>query len=193
MIRQGITWLNLKTEIPEIVYIKNITYIYIHIHILEWPAYFNQNVMSDVLQMLTPSGSGRCGGKDYLYAGDTCLPERHDDTTNKMYPVEHKTLPAPNNSEENEDILGSLKGKWVQYHNLPAASIGPLCWTLTLMSGRKRLQRRGKGQCPPKDLGLAHSPSLVKQLHAHPQQSPRPQPMTDPKYKKKLQIADPHP
>ena len=45
--------------------------------------------------MLTPSGSDRCGGKDYLCAGDAYFPERQDDTTNKMYPVEHETPPQP--------------------------------------------------------------------------------------------------
>ena len=48
--------------------------------------------------MLTPSGSGRCGGKDYLYVGDTYFPETQNDTTNEMYPMEHETLPLPNNS-----------------------------------------------------------------------------------------------
>ena len=51
-----------------------------------------------ILQILTPSGSGRCGGEDYLYAGDAYFAERQDDTTNKMCPMEHKTLPPPNNS-----------------------------------------------------------------------------------------------
>ena len=51
-----------------------------------------------VLQMLTPSASGRCGGEDYLYAGDAYFPERQDNTTNKMYPMEHETLLPPNHS-----------------------------------------------------------------------------------------------
>ena len=48
-----------------------------------------------VLQMSTPSGSGRHGGEDYLYAEDAYFLERQDDTTNKMYPMEHKTPPPP--------------------------------------------------------------------------------------------------
>ena len=48
--------------------------------------------------MLTPSGSGRHGGEDYLYAGDAYFPERQDDTTNKMYPMKHDTLPPPNHN-----------------------------------------------------------------------------------------------
>ena len=42
--------------------------------------------------MSTPSGSGRCGGEYYLYAGDAYFPERQDDTTNKMYPMEHEKM-----------------------------------------------------------------------------------------------------
>ena len=30
--------------------------------------------------------------------GNAYILERQDDTTNKMYPVEHETLPPPNNS-----------------------------------------------------------------------------------------------
>ena len=41
MIKQGITWFTLETEIPEIVYIK----MYFQ-YLSEWPAYFNQNVTS---------------------------------------------------------------------------------------------------------------------------------------------------
>ena len=48
-----------------------------------------------VLQILDPSGSGRCVGEDYLYARDAYFPERLDDTTNKMYPMDHETLPHP--------------------------------------------------------------------------------------------------
>ena len=46
--------------------------------------------------MLTPSGSGRHGGEDYLYAGDAYFSERQNNTSNKMYPVEQG--PPPNNS-----------------------------------------------------------------------------------------------
>ena len=48
---------------------------------------------AQVLQMSTPTGSGRHGGEDYLYAGNTYFLEKQDDTTNKMYPMEHETLP----------------------------------------------------------------------------------------------------
>ena len=37
MIKQGITWFNLETEIPEIVLIEN--------YILEWPAFSSQNAI----------------------------------------------------------------------------------------------------------------------------------------------------
>ena len=57
--------------------------------------------------MLTPSGSGRCRGENYHNEGDTYFQERQNDTANKMYSMEHETLPPPNNSQENEDILGS--------------------------------------------------------------------------------------
>ena len=48
-----------------------------------------------VLQMLTPSGSGRCGGEDYLYAGDVYFPERQDDTTNKCTQWSMRLFPHP--------------------------------------------------------------------------------------------------
>ena len=61
-----------------------------------------------------------------------------------------------------------VDGKWVQYHNSPAANIGPLSWTQTPMSGRKMPWRRERGQYPPKHLGQVQPLNLVKQPHAHP-------------------------
>ena len=54
--------------------------------------------LARVLQMSAPSRSGRCGGENYFYEGDTYILKRQNNTTNKMYPVEHKTPPLPNNN-----------------------------------------------------------------------------------------------
>ena len=56
------------------------------------------NFLHGYFRCQLPVGSGRCGGEDYLYPGDAYFPERQDNTTNKMYPMEHETLPPPNNS-----------------------------------------------------------------------------------------------
>ena len=145
-----------------------------------------------VLQMSTPSGSGRCGGEDYLYAGDTYFPERQDDTTNKMYHVEHETLPPPNHSLKMQAFL-EVEGKMGPIPQPTSNQYRPPQPDTNPNVRKDKAAEKRKGQCQPKDLGLAQSPGLVKQPHTHPQQPPRPQLMTDPKYKKKLQIADPHP
>ena len=51
--------------------------------------------MACLLQMSTSSRSSRHGGENYIYAGDAYLLKRQNNTSNKMYPVEHKTLPSP--------------------------------------------------------------------------------------------------
>ena len=56
---------------------------------------------------------------------------------------------------------------------------------------RTMLWRKGRGQHPQKGLGLAQSPSLVKQLHNHLQLFPKLQPMPNPK--QMLQRIGPHP
>ena len=56
------------------------------------------NFRHGYFQMLNPSGSGRCGGENYLYAGGTYLSKRQNNTINKMHPMEHVTPPSPNNS-----------------------------------------------------------------------------------------------
>ena len=85
-----------------------------------------------------------------------------------------------------------VEGKMGPIPQSTSSHIGPLSWTLTPMSGKRRPQRRGKEQHLPKDLGLTQSPSLVKQLHTHPWQFPRPQPISNVKCQKE-QIIDPHP
>ena len=68
-------------------------------YILEWPVTsMRMQFPTWVLQMQTPSRSGRRGGENYLYAGDAYLLKRQNNTINKMYPVEHKTPSSPNNS-----------------------------------------------------------------------------------------------
>ena len=62
-----------------------------------------------------------------------------------MYPMELKTLPPPNNNQENENHFGKLKENWAQYPNPPVTSIGPLNQTLTAMLGKlTRLQKQEK-------------------------------------------------
>ena len=142
--------------------------------------------------MSTPSGSSRHGGEDYLYAGDAYFQRDRMTQLIKCTPSSMRLCPHPRIAKKMRTFQ-KLKGKWVQYPNPSAASIGPISQTLAPMSGKTRPWRREKGQHPPKDLGLTQTPSLVKQPCPHPWQPPRPQPMTDPKCKKKLQITDPHP
>ena len=45
--------------------------------------------------MSTSSRRGTHEGENYIYARDTYLLKRQNNTTNKMYPMEHKTHPHP--------------------------------------------------------------------------------------------------
>ena len=54
--------------------------------------------------MQTPGIGGWCGSEDYLYAGDTFLGETGN-SANQVHTLEHKTLPAPHNYKENEDLF----------------------------------------------------------------------------------------
>ena len=56
------------------------------------------NFLHGYFRCRLPVRSGRCGGGDYLYAGDTYLLKKQSNTINKMYPMEHKTPSSPNNS-----------------------------------------------------------------------------------------------
>ena len=56
--------------------------------------------------MQTPGRGGGCGSEDYLYAGDTYFQEGQDNSVNQVHTLEHKTLPAPHNYKENEDLSG---------------------------------------------------------------------------------------
>ena len=105
--------------------------------------------------------------------------------------MEHKTLPPPYYNQKDEDISGGRGKKWVQYLNLLVVNIGPLNWTQTLMSGRKMLWRKERGQHPLKGLGLAQTPSLVKQLHDDLWLFPGLQSLSNPK--QMLQKIGPHP
>ena len=73
-----------------------------------------------------------------------------------------------------------VEGKMGPIPQPTSSQCRPLSWMQTLMSGRIRLQRRERGQFPPKDLGLTQPPGLAKQLCTHPQQFPKPQPMSNP-------------
>ena len=59
--------------------------------------------------MLAPSKNGRHRVKNYFYAGNAYLLKGQNNTTNKMYPVEHKTLPPPYNNKKDEDISGGRR------------------------------------------------------------------------------------
>ena len=48
-----------------------------------------------MLQMLTSSRSSRCGGENYIYAGDAYLSKRQNNTSNKMYPMEQRLCLHP--------------------------------------------------------------------------------------------------
>ena len=67
MIKQGITWYNLETEI-ETVWISK--YFILDMACLLQP---ECNFCTWILQMQTPSRSGRHRGEDYINAGDTYL------------------------------------------------------------------------------------------------------------------------
>ena len=54
--------------------------------------------------MLAPSRGGRCGGENHIYAGDAYLPKGQNNTNNKMYPMEHKTLSPPYNNQKGENF-----------------------------------------------------------------------------------------
>ena len=84
----------------------------------------------------------------------------------KCTPWSTRLCPHPTIIKKMRTFLG-VEGKWVQYHNLPVANIGPFSQAQTPISGRATLWRREKGQCPLKGLGLAQPPSLVKQLYTH--------------------------
>ena len=101
-----------------------------------------------------------------------------------MHPMEHKTLPPPYYNQENKDLPRGRKKKWVPYLSPLVANTGPLNQTQTLRSGRTTLQRKERGKCPQKGLGLAQPPSLARQLCNHLQLLP--------KFQKHLRIG-PHP
>ena len=58
---------------------------------------------------------------------------------------------------------------------------------------KDKAAEKRKRSMPTKDLGLLQPLNLGKQLHAHLQQFPRPQPILNLKHKKKLQKINPHP
>ena len=53
--------------------------------------------------MSAPIRGGGCGGENHIYARDAYLLKRQN-TNNKMYPMENKTLPPPYNNQKDENF-----------------------------------------------------------------------------------------
>ena len=120
-------------------------------------------------QMLTSSRSGRCGGENYIYAGDGYLLKRQNNTI-KCTPWSTRLRPQPTKVKKMRTFL-EIEEKMGPIPQ-PASSQyrPPLSQTQTLIPGRIRPQRRDRGQHPPRDSGLTQHPGQVKQLCTHLQQ-----------------------
>ena len=101
-----------------------------------------------------------------------------------------RLCPHPTIIKEMKTFL-EVEGRMGPVSQSASSQYRPLNWTQTLMSKRTLLQRKERGQCPLKGLGLAQPPSLAEQPHTHLQLFPKLQPMSNPK--QILQKIDPHP
>ena len=146
-----------------------------------------------ILQMSTSSRSGRCGGENYIYAGDACLSKRQNNTFIKCSPWSTRLCPYPTIVKKMRTFL-EVEGKMGLIPQPTSSQYRPPQPESNPNIGKGKATEKRKRTAPTKKFrpNKASRPSetgLVK--CAHPQQFPKPQSM--PNSKQMFQKIDPHP
>ena len=116
--------------------------------------------------MLTLSESGRHGGEDYLYAGDAYFQRDKMTQLIKCTPWSTRLCPHPTIVKKMQTFL-EVEGKKGPMPQPTSSQYRPPQLDTNPNVRRDKATEKRKGQCPPKDLGLAQPPGLVKQPCAH--------------------------
>ena len=141
--------------------------------------------------MPTPSGSGRCGGEDYLYAGDTHFQKRKLTQLIKCTLWSTRLCPHPTIVKKMRTFL-EVEGKMGPVPQPASSQYRPPQPDTNPNIRKDMATERRKRVAPTKRL-RANTTTKPNETAVCPRQSPRPQPISNLKHKKELQKIDPHP